>query len=276
MIALFLLGAVAYIFIWGKLFPYSPIIIGFTERELPNAIIYIQEGNHFSNYDWADSIPSTVEAFHELKFRKKPMLFFFGDANTYARRSISKARVCAFTNGAVVVSPWAQQEDAEGKISLRVYLTHELSHSLLYQNMGLLAAWRYPRWLLEGIATYSSNQMGTFVYPSKAETAALIKQGNWLPPAYFNTNEEDRVKLNVKHRMTFIYCEFACVVDDLIAHFGKERFLRYMKLLAHDSHHDAVFKEVFDIDFDVYLNDFRERIQASYEGGITQPVDQGH
>jgi hypothetical protein len=260
LLVLILLGALAYSLIRGKLLPYSPVIIGFDRRELSHTIIYIQKGNQYTNYDWIDSIPAMVEAFHELQFKAKPKIFFFDNVVTYARRSISKARFCAYPNGAVVVSPWAQVENAEGKISMRVYLTHELSHSLLHQNSGLLACFQYPKWLLEGIATYSSNQMGTFVYPSKAETYALIRQGNWLPPAIYGTSGEPGIKLAVKYRMTFLYSEFACIVDDLIARYGRERFLRYMKALIKDSRHDAVFKDSFGMDFDRYLEDFKNRI----------------
>lgn len=257
---LVLLGVLVYSFIWGKLFPYSPVILGFDRRELPHTIVYIQKGNHYTDFDWVDSIPAGLEAFHELRFKSKPKIIFFGDTGTYARRSVSKARFCTFTNGAVVVSPWAQVENAEGKISMRVYLTHELSHSLLWQNFSLPAYLTFPRWLLEGIGTYSSNQMGTGFYPSKAETWALVRQGNWLPPAIYNTSAESDIKLAVKYRATFLYSEFACIVGDLIAHYGREKFLGYMKTLTKGGRHDAVFKDCFGTEFNGYLDDFRKRI----------------
>lgn len=260
LLATVFIGALAYLAIWGKGLPYSPIIIGFDRHELDHLVIYMENGGPAEAYNWAGRLVRDVEDFHELHFRSKPVLFFFHKTSTYARRSPPKARLCAFYNGAIVVSPWVQKEDADRKLSLRIYLAHELSHSLLYQNMGLRAKFRYPRWLLEGLATYSAGQMGTFLYPGKPETLALIRAGNWMPPERFGTSGEDHVRLDVPERMPFIYSEFACIVDDLIATQGRDRFLRYMKRLMVESNHDAVFRSVFQIDFDTYLERFRSKI----------------
>ena len=252
-------GALVYLAVWGKGLPYSPIIIGFDRHELDHLVIYMEKGGPAAAYDWADRLVRDVEDFHELHFRSKPALFFYRKAATYARRSPSKARLCACYNGAIVVSPWVQQEDAEGILSLRIYLAHELSHALLFQNMGLRAKLRFPRWLLEGLATCSAGQMGSFIYPSRPATLALIRAGNWMPPETFGTTDEDQVPLDVPERMPFIYSEFACIVDDLIATHGRDRFLRYVKRLMVESDHDAVFRSAFQIDFDVCLDRFRSK-----------------
>jgi len=251
---------IAHTFVWGKLFPYSPIIVGFDKQEMPHLVVYIQKGNQFSNFGWVDSLVPSVEAFHDLHFKSKPKIFFFADSRTYFKRSMSKARMCAYYNGAITVSPWAQVEDSEGKISLGIYLKHELSHSLLFQNMSMLRAMRYPHWLLEGIATYSAGQMGSYPYPGKEATFALIRQGNWMPPGFYHTGEEDKVKLNVDAKFTFMYSEFACIVDDLVNSFGRQAFLSYMKNLIHDGDHDAVFKRSFCMDFEIYLENFKNSI----------------
>ena len=112
-----------------------------------------------------DSGPLYGCVFHELNFRHKPAIYFFSDPETYAARSISSARLCAFFNGNVVVSPRARIEDATGVISLKTYLIHELSHSFLYQNSTLTGV-RYPEWLLEGFAMFSASQMGTSFFPT--------------------------------------------------------------------------------------------------------------
>ena len=203
-IGLLLCAVLGYELIWGKLLPYSPIILGFRRQECPHVILYTEKDSPFGDYEWVDTLVSGVEQFHDLACKTKPKLFFFGNVGTYARRSPSKARLCAFYNGAVVVSPWVQREDSEGLLSLKVYLIHELSHSVLYQNMDTLRKFRYPRWLMEGVATYSANQMGTYLYPSREETYALIRKGNWMPPEDYNTKKEDQVPLHVINRNTVI------------------------------------------------------------------------
>ena len=248
---------IVYLFLFGKLFAYSPVVLGFSKYELNNTIIYVQNNSPFKEFGIIDTITKSVERFHQLQFQSKPKIFIFSDSNNYIGRSITRARFFVFPNGKMFVSPWAIQEAAEGKISLKIYIEHELSHTLLYQNMGLLAAYNYPQWLMEGIAVYSSNQMGTSWYPDKKETYSEIANGNFLNPKLFKTDQEDKVQLNVNNRSAFLYSEFACIVDYLIETYGKEKFLLYMKSLLDNNDHDKVFREVFSIDFEEFVHVFQ-------------------
>jgi len=248
---------ITYSFLFGKLFPYSPIIIGFSENELENTVVLIQKGHKFTEMSKIDSLIPLIEAFHELEFLKKPRIFVFRDSESYYQRSVSKARFCAFYNGDIVISPWALQEVERGEIDLEIYLRHELSHSLLHQHSGIIRASGYPAWLLEGIAVYSADQMGTSWYPSKEETYQYIAEGNYMPPDYFKTKKEELIKLNVKDRNPFIYCEFACMVDYLIKEKGKTNFLRYMKTLCNVRDQKQVFREVFGYDYEAFLENFK-------------------
>ncbi len=263
-VAIIIIAAVslAYQFTWGKLFPYSPIILGFEKHELSNTIIYVQNGAKYDDYQRIDTLIPSVDDFHELKFTHKPQIFIFRDKESYLQRSTSKARFCAFYNGNIVVSPWAIKEAEEGKISLEIYLKHELSHSLIFQNTGILSAYKYPNWLLEGIAVYSANQMGTSWYPSKEDTYNYIKQGNFMPPNCFRTDKGDQIRLDVKHRNTFMYSEFACIVDYLIQTAGKEKFIAYMKEFLKSSNYDKIFKKYYGIDFDKFLIDFKAFVHS--------------
>jgi len=247
-----------YCLLFGKLFPYSPVIIGFVEHELENTIVYIQKGTDYAGLEEIDQLTPHVEAFHELKFLHKPRIFIFKDNKDYHQRSLSQARFCAFYNGDLVISPWALKEAEKGEISLEIYLKHELSHSLIFQHTGLIRAFRYPHWLLEGIAMYSSNQMGTSWYPSKAETWSCIRNGNFLSPKYYKTRKEDQIRLDVGRRITFIYSEFACIVDYLVEHYGRDKLISYMKGLISDGGHDKVFEEIYGIEFDTCMQEFKE------------------
>lgn len=261
-------GTLAYAFLWGKLFPYSPVKLGFSKHEWTNTIIYVQHRAEYDNLSVIDSYPPEVEKLHELRFRRKPVIYIFRDKHSYLSRSITKARFYAYPNGGLVISPWALQEAQEGRISLELYLKHELSHTLLYQNMGVLAAYVYfPRWLLEGIAMYHSNQMGTSWYPGKEETYASITQGNFIDPRDYATAREERTVPNVRYPIAFIYSEFCCIVDDLITTYGTERFVQYVKWLRSASNNDKVFREVYGIDFGDYLLDFKKRVKETEAAG---------
>jgi hypothetical protein len=259
-VCLIAFGTLAYELIWGKLFPFSPVILGFTCKELPHVVVCLEDGNRYGPFEWTDDLVAGVEQFHGLTLKSKPKLFAFTKEETYARRSLSKARVCAFYNGSIVISPRIQREDANGVLSLKVYLIHELSHSLLYQNMSLGRKFGYPRWLIEGVATYSANQMGTYLYPSERETYTLIRNGNWMPPESFETDKEDAIPLKVDNRKPFMYTEFACIVSDLNERYGRSAFLKYLTQLLRDYDHDAAFLANFGVEFGKYLVEFRRRV----------------
>jgi len=252
---------IAYSFLFGKLFPYSPLIIGFSRYALEHTVVYVQHGAVDSTLKEIDALIPKVEAYHELAFLKKPRLFIFKDDAGFRRRSVSKARFCAFYNGDVVLSPRALREIEKGEISLEIYLRHELSHSLLYQHAGMLRAYRYPAWLLEGIAVFSTGQMGTSWYPSKEETYEAMRNGNFMPPEVYKTKKEDRVRLDVKYRMTFMYSEFACIVEYLIETYGKDKFLSYVRGLLRDGNHNRVFKNTYGIDFGQCLQNFTNSVR---------------
>lgn len=260
---IFIISILIYSFLFGKLFPYSPIIIGFLKNELTNSVVYIQKGAGYPDLNKIDSLIPHVEKFHEWKFLKKPRIFIFKDKASYNKRSISNARFCAFYNGDLIISPWALKEAEKGEISLEIYLTHELSHCLLHQHSGILKAFQYPEWLLEGTAVYSSNQMGTSWYPSKEDTYHYIRKGNFMPPECFKTTKEDSINLDVKNRIPFMYSEFACVVDYLIEKYGKKKFLSYIKELTTDSGNDRIFKNIYGIEFGQCIQDFKAFIYSS-------------
>lgn len=255
--ALSVLGILVHAFLLGKLFPYSPVILGFEKHEQANTIIYIQEGAAFTDFERIDRLLPRVEAFHEWKFQVKPRIFIFRDAENYHQRSLSRARFCAFYNGDIVISPWALEEDCNGDISLEIYLTHELSHSLLFQHAGLICASRYPGWLLEGVAVYCAGQMGTSWYPSKAETRAEIRRGNFMPPTWFQTGKEEQIVLDVQYPVAFMYSEFACIVDYLVETYGKARLIAYIKELTRGGDTEEVFRTIYGLAFHECIRDFK-------------------
>jgi len=251
---------IIYMLLWGKLFPYSPIILGFDKYELNNTIIYVQQGAKFNEFTRLDTLTKSVESFHELQFINKPKIFIFKDNESYYQRSVSKARFCAFSSGTLIISPWAIKEDKQGIISLEIYIKHELSHILIYNYTGFLGEFRYPNWSLEGIAMYSVNQMGTSFYPNIEDTYKAIRTGNFMPPEYFKTDKEDEVKINIKHKIAFIYSEFGCIVDYLVKTYGKEKFIKYFKSLLEENDNDKQFRKVYSKDFNEVIFEFKEYV----------------
>lgn len=264
-LALFLILfiVIIYMLLWGKLFPYSPIIIGFDKYELNNTIIYVQQGTKFNEFTRLDTLTKSVESFHELKFINKPKIFIFKDNESYYQRSVSKARFCTFSSGALIISPWALKEDKQGIISLDIYIKHELSHILIFNYKGFLGEFRFPSWLLEGLAMYSVNQMGTSFYPSIEDTYKAIRDGNFMPPEYFKTNKEDEININVEYKIAFIYSEFGCIVDYLVKTYGKEKFIKYIKALLEENDNESEFRKVYSRDFNEVISEFKEYVNKA-------------
>jgi hypothetical protein len=63
-----LAGLITHVFIFGKLFPYSPVILGFDRRELSRSVIYTQSGGSFDDLENMNGLIPSIEAFHDLKF----------------------------------------------------------------------------------------------------------------------------------------------------------------------------------------------------------------
>ena len=249
-----------YEFLFGKLFAFSPLIIGFAKHELPHTIIHVQKAASYDGFRRLDTLVPAVEKFHEMTFTHKPEIIVFADSLAFISRSFSKARFSAYPSGRLLVSPWAVREDREGNISLEMYVRHELSHVLLMQHMSYLETYRYPAWVMEGIAMYGAHQMGTSFYPGKDETYRAIADGNFLPPLDYKTKNEDKVTLKVKYPIAFTYSEFACIMDYLIATYGKDKMFLFMKKLMGNGNNDLVFMEVYHVAFPEVIRNFMKHV----------------
>lgn len=150
-----------------------------------------------------------------------------------------------------------------------VYLKHELSHSLLYQNMSLYHSCYYPGWLLEGTAVYSANQMGVDGYFTKEETFDKIRNGYFLNPDDWGTllkpQKESVNNFPLANKYWFIYSEFACLVDDMIQNYGKEKFLQYTTELLKEKDDKKAFQRIFGIEFNKYVDDFKNQVGYNSE-----------
>lgn len=269
-IGLILITLTSYHFLWGRLFPLSPIIIGFEQKEFNKAIIYYRDGIDITKLFIIDKLINEVEDFHQLKFEKKVKIFIFNSDKEYKRRTGYKTRfVCFPPHGAIFVSGKAKKEFEKGKIHLLVYLKHELSHSLLEQNIHFYHSYLYyPGWLAEGIAAYSSHQMGIDGYYTREETFAKIRQGYFFNPDDWGTlgkRKRSVFEFQMSNKYWFIYSEFACLVDDLIQNYGKDKLVRYITELLREKDDKKVFLRVFGIQFNEYVDDFKNRIGYNSE-----------
>jgi len=249
--------------LWGRLYFASPVAPGFNRYELAHAIVYVEHGNPMKDFEWVAALIEPTEHFHQLRFVRKPSVYFFSSEVTYARRAGVHAGGVTAPNGVVAIAPWVQRSDVDGTIWVRTYVRHELSHSIIHQNRSWFAMRGQPAWLGEGLASYYANQRGTAKYPDRSETIALIAKGDWVAPNTYGTKSREDHVPEVPSRVLFAYSEFACIVEDLDARFGHEALVQYIHALLSNTDHDAVFRNAFGVDFDTYVDAFRDRVRAS-------------
>ncbi|MBN1534846.1 MAG: hypothetical protein JXA20_19400 [Spirochaetes bacterium] len=242
----------------GRLFPYSPVTPGFQSRTVGRAVVYHRGHCGLERLDRLDELMAQVERFHDLGFRRPVGIYLCGSDDEYRRYTGTGARFVAFPRyGRLFVSRRAWEDARRGDIDLDIYLRHELSHSLIYQQMGVLRALRLPRWLLEGVAMAGAGQVGTGIYPSKDEVFALIRQGYFFHPDDYGTVIDSRSERThafpLENSIAFIYSEFGCIVGDLISRYGNDRFHRYLRGMIRGGEQGEVFRETYGTGFEEYL-----------------------
>jgi hypothetical protein len=258
----------AYSFLFGRLSSFSPYVTGFRHKDFKRVVVYYHGDADLRLFDGVDSLIARTEAFHEMRFRKKVRIFLPGSDRENMRISGAKTRFVSMPlNGSVFISPKAMRQCMNGEIPLDIFLRHELSHSIIHQNMSLYHWLRFPKWMFEGVATYSSDMMGVERYYSKDEVFRKIREGYFLQPDDWGTfirgAKPSVAKFPLPDHAFFFYSEFACIVDDLIASHGKKRFLTFLRMLMADPDIEKVFPRVYKTGYREYIKDFQRRAASS-------------
>lgn len=260
-------GIIFYLFLYGRLFPFSPIIVGFEKHEFEKATIYFHDNEDISDFKVIDSLIYKTEQFHQLTFKRKVKIFICNSDSEIKRLSGFSARFnTQLIYGRIFISGKANEERKERKIHLDTYLKHELSHSLLFQNMSLILALNYPGWFTEGTAVYSANQMGVDGYFSKEETLNKIKEGFFVEPKDWGTilsisSKGKTVKeCSIENKYKFIYSEYGLIVESLIQVYGKDKFDMFLeKSLSENDFYD-LFERIYNEEFTEYVSKFKKQL----------------
>ena len=251
-----------YLFLFGRLFPFSPIIIGFEKKEFNNGIVYYHKTDNINEFLSIDSIIEGVERFHKLTFNKKVKIILTESDKEYKRYTGTTARfVTQPLEGRIFISNRAKIEYRNKEIQFNTYLRHELSHSILYQNMSFRRSLSYPTWFMEGVAMYSANQVGTDGYYDYEQTKKKIEEGYFVEPNDWGTiisKKGESVKnCNLKNKYWFIYSEFALIIQDLINQFGEDQLINFLTVSLNEKSFYKLFNNTFGQSFDDYIKNYR-------------------
>jgi len=231
-----------------------PHFFGFREIHSQNITICFKNKDPRAPFLKIDLLMKEAELFHNLRFKRPIRFYIFDSHQEFTKFSRLKKGVMGTGYNRIYVSPKALQQP---DLILEKFINHELSHTLLFQNMSHIRRLFYPSWLIEGVAVYYSKQPGFAGYPNKEEVISLVKKGNFIyPPDYrkrFSPPKRSIKNIHLKHKHRYLYSLFGTIVDDLIQSYGHERFLSFLHKTLNSRSMKNVFKESFDINFDDYI-----------------------
>lgn len=255
-VIVFILIIATCLFLFGPLFIYTPVILGFEKKEFSRAVLYFHKGADISGYMNVDSLVEEMEKFHGMKLKRKPEIVIMATDRERFRLSLGKARMTAYMNR-IVVAGRVAGEAAAGKIHLETYLKHELSHVVLFSGTDIVHVNLFPEWLREGLAVYAANQRGVDGYFTAAFVREMMAHGIFLPPG----RETDEMRLALQKGLPgstgyFMYSEWATIVEAIVNEYGMEKFMAYVRAVLAGGQYRKAFKDEFGRDFDVFIDAF--------------------
>ncbi len=250
---------VLYLFFWGRLNFICPWMIGFDKIETKNSVIYYHKGEaNLKNFPNIDSLIVKVEKFHNLKFQRKVQIII--SSNIKEHRRFNGHDVMFVTQPFLCrIYILYSREYFQTKVgALCLYLQHELSHSIINQNISNSKLTGYPLWFLEGIATYSSGMLGHDGYPPLDTVKQRMLRGYIINPidwGKFGMASKGKTvntyPLNDLYKYT--YSEFAFIVDDLIEKYGESKLISLLHLSLNEQKFDIAFRLIYKIEFKDYF-----------------------
>ncbi len=258
-IGIVFLFTLAYLFLFGRFLPFSPLIPGFEKQESDKAIVYYHKTDAANEFAAIDKIIEEVEKFHGLKLKKKVKIFLTASEREHKHYSGTTARFVTHPpEGRIFISNRAKNEYRNRQIRFDTYIKHELSHTLLYQNMSLIRSLSYPAWFMEGMAMYSARQVGTDGYYSYEQTKETIANGIFVVPADWGTiiSGKGETVRNCPHenKYWFIYSEFALLVNNMAVKYGEDKLMDFLKSSLTEKDFYELFERTFRQSFEAYLD----------------------
>jgi len=248
--------AIAAVFLYGPLFPWSPLKPGYTRFKLHRADVFYPTGTALDDsYQHVDSLIEEAETFHRLKMPDRITVIAPRTwTNFHWQAPWEKGPVGAITlqTGTVIfITP----KIAEKQFETGEFLKHELSHAILNQNMTL---WRGHKmnqqpWLYEGLAVDFGRQRSYLPekeFISRAQTEPLA-------PAFNGGNPD----------MRFNYVAWRYFLEYIIRTQGRDKFQDYLlRVMQEPDSAKSLFPEYFGISFDGAIQQFQTQLRTQPAG----------
>ena len=240
----------------GPLFPWSPVKPGFTKIESSRVAVFINKMSDKDSIVYEiDNILLQEEEFHDLTYQDDIRIVVL-DKESSMKRFLPWFRGSGYSvslsmANVIYIGPSARRS-VHG---IEPYLKHELSHMLIGQNASPKKALKIHRqgWLTEGIAEYYSGHS----FYTKDEFLRVCQARN-----------TDFTSLLIDNPMTmpiqdirFKYTYYKYFIEFLAESHGMPKLRAYLKkYLNEPERYIDIFDEVYAVDLDTLLSEFRQYI----------------
>jgi len=232
---------------------------GYSKTEAQHVILYSKDNKLPGKLlPQVDSLISVTMSSHKMPFKKKVKIVFTNSEKEQYRYNWINApfNTHPLTGKIYVCCPqdWLSADNA----MLIHCIAHELSHSLIYQNISTSKLPGYPLWFMEGLAMYSSSMVGMGNYPAYSLTEKRITNGDFIKPKDWGTLMSYKSGPTVfsykKDDINyFAYSEFAYIVKELIEKDGSVKFYKLLHQSISDEDFYHVFYSLYGVTFDAYI-----------------------
>ncbi len=162
-----------------------------------------------------------VETNHGKSFTKRVLVHICDTTKCFSKYTHSNERIkAAVSENGLFLSPLAFNKNRQS-----LFLTHELSHLHLFQQISLYRAIFIPQWFHEGLAVYASNGGGAD-FVSKKEAVSYLFEGKYIIPVddvglfgeggvwgerwpiNYSPSKDGRLQQHMNYRQSVLFYEF--------------------------------------------------------------------
>ncbi len=260
-LGLVLLVLVLLAFPYGPLFPWSPVRPGYVVERFTRADVVYPRGIAVPEpYRHVDEYIVRAERFHQLPFNSRVTLVLCRNWSDFHRLMPTLGPVGGATliPGTVI---YITPKISEKALDPGEFIRHELSHAVLNQNQGVLAAWRAQRqqWFVEGLAV-SFGEQRAFVTPEE-----FLARAQWqrLAPVI---DPEQRSAAPAPFDMRFGYQAWRYFLEHLVESRGRARFQQFMiAYIADPNAYRSLFAKTYGLTLPDAIAEFEHHVRAGWK-----------
>ncbi|MDD5065456.1 MAG: hypothetical protein PHF84_00270 [bacterium] len=240
---------IIFLFLYGPLLPWSPLRPGYHQIRSRKAVVFIRDKNKLDPvYHTIDRIMAEAEKLYGLKYRKPVKVFVaLDDKGRFSEmgrimlwmRNYGMGGRALETGDVVYID---QPRIVRSGRKEPQYIRHELCHSLVQQNTGILKSMRITgqHWVSEGTACY----FGGPYYMTRNEFVREWKKKKFT----YQENNRDIYSNLDPMAPGFNYTLYRYFIQYLVETYGPEKFRVFLSRYIKDPRHDrSVFQGIFRI-----------------------------